>query len=421
MIIMNFLKLRNNILILVTLFSSSCSFFIQLDQPDDKIVFKKLNNQKVCSKRNSMTLGSQTGNSISKIKRKLLTISKEKSLAPIESFAIWSLIQLYLRPDKVSPSSSLQFIDTKKSKDDYFSFNSSNSRSYLYYDSISFLLKQYKSKKSLAQIAELANKVAPEYQIIDKDTAHSLLKNRSTIMKNKRARRYYFKGQQVLREGEALRTYDLTKSVLKSRRKKVKPQTYLFEEKIGKKIKIRCNFDLNIYRKSIYLIEPNKPDDSHPFSLSYKGNDFMAIASQTSDFSSMSSNTFSFKASSTKTHKAICKIEDGKNYITLMSSRGRDTGQHIFNLLEYKISSATSPEELIEILDFPRYVFLLNPKRMIYESDRSSPEQIQTFLNTGFPIYHRPNLGNIWMNYTIGKKSGMILDGRKDNALSCLR
>jgi hypothetical protein len=418
---MNFRRVKNILLLCLLSFLASCGLFIQLDQPDDQIVYKKINKQRICNKKTSMVLGSQTGNTIYTVKRRLLNISKELKLSPIESFSTWSLLQLYLRPDKVSPNSSLQFIDANKRENDYFSFNRKKTNSNLYYDSIRFLLKKYGSKKSLLEISKIATKVIPQYQLIDKDTARSLLKNRSLVMKDKRARRYYFKGQQVLREGEAIKTFDITKSVSKSKRKSITPKTYLFEEKISKNKTIRCNFDLNIYRNGIYLIEPNKGDDSHPFSFSYKGNNFMAVASQVTNFEKLSPRTYNFQANSTQTQKAICKIQNGSNRITIISSSGRDTGQHIFNLLEYKISSINSTQELIEILDFPRYIFLLNPKRMIYESDRSSSEQIQTFLNTGFPIYHRPNLGNVWINYQIGKKSGQILDGRKDNSLSCLK
>jgi hypothetical protein len=408
-------------LILSTLLLTGCSFFIELDQPSDKIVFKNMDKQVYCKKRSNLVLGSQTGHDLKLIRRNLLSTAKEEELRPIEVFAAWALIQMYLRPDKVSPYSALQLIDTKRSKNDYFSFNSQKVTKGQYLRAIQTVLKEYRSKKSLTGISRIVDKVMPNYYLIDDDLARNLFENRELLLSNKRTERKYFKGQQVLRNGEALRVYNMQNVVKSYPNKGMKFTNYLFEEKIGVNSSLKCNFDLNIYKKGVYLIEPQGSEMSHPFSLTYKGHTFMAVASQRSDYTKLAKSTYSFIPSSTKTQKAFCKISTQKNRLTLMSSYGRDSGQFLYNLLDYKIAHSSNKDEIIEILNFPRYIFLLGPKRMIYESERSSEEQTQAFLNTGFPIYHMPNLGNVWINFELNKESGLILDGRQTNTLSCAK
>ncbi|WP_164848312.1 hypothetical protein [Halobacteriovorax sp. HLS] len=411
---------KNFIFGFILLLLSSCSLFIELDQPKEKIVFNNLNNQKYCKKKDSLVLASQSGSEMKEVKDQLLSYANKYKLSPIEVFTSWALIQLYLRPDQVSPSSSLQFIDTNKDDFDYFSFNEKKYNGRLYFESLQSLLKKYNSKRSLKEIALIVDKVISPFQVIDKQLSNFLYKNRQSISENNSSKSIYFKGHQVLREGEALRSYSMENLLKNVKLKKRKANNFLFTEKIGNDTYVKCNFDLNIYRKGIYLIEDNDGENSHPFAITYAGQTFMAMTSQLTDPKKLHKNTYNFNSTSTQTHKAICKVTRGNKQITMISSSGRDSGQHLFNLLDYKISSSKNRDELIEILNFPRYLFLLNPKRMIYESSRSSSSQIQSFLDTGFPIYHYQNLGNIWVSYQIDGKSGLILDGRRKSSLSCL-
>ena len=412
----------SRLLVFSSLFiSSSCSYFIELDQSREKVVFKNLNKQVTCKQPSSFSIASQTGTNFSNIKTELFKISNQHNLKAIETFAVWALIQMYIRPEKVSPHSALQVLDTTRTKNDYFSFNAKKFHSALYLSSVRTLLKKYSSKKSLREIARYVDLVMTRYHLVDNDLGRTLLENRSDLMSNKRNRALYFKGQQVLREGEALKTYSMSTVVKSYKSKTIKYTGHLFENKLGPSTSVRCNFDIDIYKKGIYLIEPEGSDMSHPFSLSYKGKTFMAVASQRSNYKDNAKFTYSFIPKTTRTQKAFCKIKNSKNQFSIVSSKGRDSGQLLFNLFEYKISESQQIDEVIEILNFPRYMFLLGPKRMIYESGRSSSSQTQTFLDTGFPIYHMSSLGNIWLNYKTKKNNIMILDGRQDNLISCTK
>lgn len=407
-----------------TLLLSSCGVFIELDQSDELIVFKNENNQKSCQKSSSLVLASQTSANLSNIKEDLLLSAKEHNLTPIEVFTIWSLMQIYLRPNLVSPGSALQFLDVQSSTFEYASFlKNKMTDPFLFFNSLKVILRKYQSKRSLSFLGRIVDEIIPSQVIVDKELASFLTKNSSSITKNKSSHQYYLKGQQVLRKGEGLKTFKMWPVISQSRFLKNKPNTHLFETKIGDKKTARCNFDTRIYKNAVYLIDPKSGLNSHPFSLTYKGKTYMAISSQIATSDQLYPGTYSFKPSSYGGQKAFCKIKTKRANLALLSSKGRDSGQHLFNLIGYKISSAQKKDELIELLDFPRYLFLLNPERMIYESDRSSAKQIQTFLNTSFPIYHKSNLGNIWLHYDIkfktNSKKGIILDGRQENALSC--
>mgnify|MGYP000490850943 CR=1 FL=1 len=403
---------------------SSCSFFIKLDQSDEVIVFKTENSQKICRKTAPIVLASQSGQSLKQLKQRLLSVSVEKSLKPIEAFVAWSLLQIYIRPNNVSPGSAIQFMDTSSSNLEYVSYVKKNSNDpFLYFNSLRDILTKYQSKKSLSYLARIVDEIIPSQFTIDKNLATFLAKNKDSITANKRSHRFYSKGQQVLRKGEGLNTFKIWPLISQSRYLKNSTNTHLFSKQIGNGKSAHCNFDMGIYKNSIYLIDSRLGLNSHPFSLSYKGQTFMAISSQIPNSKELYPGTYSFKPIEHGGQKAFCKIKTKNSQLTLISSKGRDSGQHLFNLIEYKISSAENRNDLIELLDFPRYLFLLNPERMVYESNRSSPKQIQTFLNTSFPIYHKSNLGNIWLHYktTSTKKSdqGLILDGRQENSLSC--
>ncbi|PIK15827.1 hypothetical protein [Halobacteriovorax sp. JY17] len=402
---------------------TSCGLFIKLDQPDEEIVFKKNLQDRICHLKNDeLTLATSTSGDQNLFEERIVIAAKKHRLQPIDVFVIWSLVQMYIRPDKVSPGSNLQFIDSNSKKPFYSSYNLNiNKDPNLFLNSLKDLLKKYKSKRSLKYLARVTDDLSPYQTSVDKELATLLTNNKGALSSNKLLETYFFKGDQVLRPGEGLRTFKIWPIVSQAAYKNNSFNTHLFSFTIGKGRVANCNFDMRIYQNAVYLIDKNAGNDSHSYSISYKGETFLGISSQRPNLEKNYSTTYTFPPKDLGTQKAVCFIKTPNSNFTMISTKGRDSGQHLFNMIEYNIAGASTVDEVLAMLEFPRYLFLLNPERMVYESDRSTTLQTQTFLNTSFPIYHKSNLGNVWIHYKNKKESSLLIDDRVPNYKSCLK
>ena len=412
---------KNISLIIILSFLTSCGIFIKLDQPSEEIVFKKNSQDRICKlENNTVTLASSTSSDQSLFAERIQIAAEKHRLKPIDVFVIWSLVQMYIRPDKVSPGSSLQFVDSNSKKPFYSSYNlQSNEDPNLFLNSLKDLLRKYKSRKSLNYLARVTDDLSPYQTSVDKELAGLLKSNKSALISNKVISSYFLKGDQVLRPGEGLRTFKVWPIVSQAAYKKNVTNSHLFPFPLGEDKFANCNFDMRIYQNAVYLIDESNGEDSHTYSISYKGMTFFGISTQKPNLRKAYSKTYAFTPTSLGTQKAVCLIHSPSSSLALISTKGRDSGQHLFNMIEYNIANASTVDEVLTLLEFPRYLFLLNPERMIYESDRSTTLQTQTFLNTSFPIYHKSNLGNVWINYKKGQSNTLLIDDRAPNFKSC--
>ncbi|MCO4795058.1 MAG: hypothetical protein KC493_15180, partial [Bacteriovoracaceae bacterium] len=67
----------------------------------------------------------------------------------------------------------------------------------------------------------------------------------------------------------------------------------------------------------------------------------------------------------------------------------------------------------------PRHLFLQNPNRLLYESEKGSKDQLANFLKLDFPIYHKQNLGLVYGHALVKNKNSFILDHRGRGAQNC--
>lgn len=399
----------------------SCSLFIKLDQPNEEIVFKKDLNNRICSvKNNELTLTSSSSGDHDLFQERIEIAAKKHKLKPIDVFVIWSLIQMHIRPEKVSPGSAIQFVDTNDKSPVYENYAlKSNNDSNLFFNSLKDLLRRYKSRRSLNYLARIVDDILPYQTSVDKELALFLLNNKASLINNKSLKKFFFKGDQVLRPGEGLKTFKLWPLISQASYKKNKKNSHLFSFNIGNGKIANCNFDMRIYQNAVYLINKDKGHNAHPYSITYKGETFFGISNQSPNTSKNYEGTYSFFPENLGIQNAVCFIKTRETSLSLISTKGRDSGQHLFNMIEYNIAGAKTPQEVLTVLDFPRYLFLLNPERMIYESDRSTEKQTQTFLNTSFPIYHKSNLGSVWIHYKRGSTKSLLIDDRVPNYKSC--
>lgn len=402
---------------------SSCGLFIKLDQPNEEIVFKKDMKSMICPiEKNELILTTSSSGDQDIFQERLELAAKKHNLKPIDVFVMWSLIQIYIRPDKVSPGSSLQFVDSTSSTPFYSGYGLRvNKDPNLFLNSLKDLLKRYKSRRSVKYLARIVDDLLPYQTSTDKELASFFASNKSSLSSNKKLSKFFFKGDQVLRPGEGLRTFKLWPLVSQAAYKKNSANTHLFSFKIGQDKVANCNFDMRIYQNAVYLINKNEGNNSHPYSITYKGKSYFGISTQIPNLAENYDSTYAFKPSSFNNQNAVCFIKTPHSKFSMISTKGRDSGQHLFNMIEYNIASSKTLDEVLAILEFPRYLFLLNPERMIYESDRATPEQTQTFLNTSFPIYHKSNLGNVWIYFKDSKQQSLLIDDRVPNYKSCLK
>ena len=71
---------------------------------------------------------------------------------------------------------------------------------------------------------------------------------------------------------------------------------------------------------------------------------------------------------------------------------------YLFNIFNLDLSKIEGLYDIESILNSPRYLILLNPPRILFESGKSENFQLDEFLNLNFNIYNKNTLGNICAN-----------------------
>jgi len=428
--------MKNTIILITSLILSSCTFFIKADQPTDSastVVYKKIHADNFCRspKREKLNAFSKSETSINVFKNILENDPAFKKLNFVEQSIAWSLIQLSTSPHKVSPKSQFQFIINFKGKKEYYYFYTKDKSKvdYPFFNALSFLTKKYKTK-SLLSIAKLLDKKLPNLVSVDGYLEQFLKHYRARIKGDTTFKKHFFKSDQVLVSRESYKRVayrNLVNRYNKDLSKTSHHTNHLFQVKTKSKTIIRCNFDLGLYDNGLYLINPNYENYNNPFSLINENQDtFIGITSLKPRFSALFKNELLFDSSQNDIPASICLIENKEQNkaLSLISFKGRDPGQHLHSLLNFNIESVTNENELLQSLKYPRNLFLLSPQRIILESNKSSKSEIQSFLNTGLPLYHSQKLGDIWANLEFNKgtthhKSIFVTDNRQGSHKQC--
>lgn len=341
----------------------------------------------------------------------------------IDHFALWNLIQMSVRPDQSSPTSRLQVLVHHNQKSHYFDFFSEepeNQYPYLY--GIEWVLKKFGKKESLEHYANIISTSAGNKLKIGKDFENFLIKNLTAIKNNPELAPYYFRGTDVLKENETAPLLDY-KKILKVYRaarsnQKIIVNTTLTSFVTEKGSSGSCNYDFNLYDNSIFLIDKVIPV-TNLYGLSIKSSSFLASSSQKLDKIESFLSLPIFKGESKVRSSAVCMIENAKSRIWAFSNLSRDPGQHLFHLVRYGLPRSQSTAEVDKLIRHSRHLFLSDPVRLIIESARSSPEQIENLLKLNLPIYNAEKLGNIWAFTQFEEGNRFIIDNRNAGALRC--
>jgi hypothetical protein len=404
---------------------SSCSSFVKnIDSQNDtnemtKPVSYKLYQDQNCSKNDKIEfLGSDTF-SQEKI-LKFLSTNTQAILSPIDIFAINSIFQMITNPHLASPSSRLQFIWYKNGEYFYHDYYSSHQNVYPYLIGIDDLLKKYSKRFNLIS---LLNFLTTELQTsfkVSKSLDLFLLENKNTIFLNQELRESFMRGDETLKEGEKIPTVT-AKTIIelfkKSNITDYKSNTKLTQNQFSKKLNTYCNYNLDLYNSSIFLIHENEVKSNI---TGIRFHDEFILSSTSLQYNKIINlqGTIFFKGESHKNASAVCLIKNKNSEMGLISTSSRDPAQHIYRILD-KLENVENFKEFSRLISHSRQLFLNNPNRIIYESNRDQEANLEEILKFQMPIYYADKLGEIWGAFKTTDETKLFFDNRTQGSLKC--
>lgn len=428
------------ILCIAILLAQSCAYFVNtFDQnrlSQEAIVYKKESKKLFCSKESSLELVNSSNNSQKAFEKLLEQLASRTSLKSIDKIVLWSLAQMNLRPDLASPTSKLQIFVNINGNYRYFHYYSKSPDSFPYLAGLEDLLKRFKSKHSLYQLASYIDQYYPNIFLVSANFEKFLQERKAELAANPVLKKRYMRADETLRENEKIYKQSLRNLVsmyrAQSRGKKSSPisfevtnSLFSYDSPISS-LTANCNYDMKLYSNSVYLIHRDFIK-SHLFGMRFRGASFLAASGQRLDDIKPIANTIFFKGNSLTRSAAFCAFDfpkSPKSSLWMVSSESRDPGQHIYHLMEYGLDKLQSASDLSGLISHSRHLFLEDPTRLIFESSRSSNEQLDRLLKLNLPIYNARKLGNVWGMLEQSSKgesasSGFVIDDRGDGKISC--
>ena len=341
----------------------------------------------------------------------------------LDQFAMWTLIQMSLRPDQSSPSSRFQVLLRVNSESVYLDFFSETpEEQFPLLFGLDWVLKKYKKKASLESYAAILDLNFPQKLKSGKNLEVFLLANQAKIKDHPILGPFFIRGTEVLKENERMPKISYSE-VIKHFRSREKKQKIIvnnsltsFTTESGQKG--NCNYDFNLYDNSIFLIDQTIPS-ANIFGLTTETSAFMASTSQKIE-NILPINGFPLFAGASKVRSsAVCMIENQDNRIWTFSNLSRDPGQHLFHLIRYGLARTKSTAEVDKLMRHSRHLFLSDPVRLAIESHRSRKDQIENLLKLNLPIYNAEKLGNIWAYTFFNSRGRFIIDDRNPGSYSC--
>lgn len=418
-------------IIILLLSSGSCSLFINKIDDDllnkQTVSYKKTKkSESYCKKTDRFEFISEDKKSQRYFTKFLDQIGQKRKLTYADKVVLWSLVQMNIRPNHSSPTSKIQFLIKKNSRTYFYHvFSNKEKRSYPYLHGLNTLLNKFGTNHGLRKLGRIIDQEYNSQFFVSEFFADFIKDNKKEISNNKYLKRAYLRGDETLQKGERIIKQlisPLISDYFKTRTKDLYSiSNYLFSYKRNNNIKANCNYDMGLYNSSIYLIH-DQVIKSNTFGFRDRGNIFLADSTQ--EFSKISpiKNTLFFEGKSNGRSPAICQfdrplLEDWD--LWLISSQSRDPGQHLFHLIEYGLQDIKEVKQISSMLNFSRHLFLKKPIRLIFESERSSSEQLNELLKLNMPIYNAEKLARIWGLFKNNKIQQFLLDQRRTGSLSC--
>ena len=409
-------------------FVSSCSYLLsQIDKPlvSEEYLPPLKKTDTYCSSKSKSTfelVGS--GHHAQKMFSDLL--HKHKELDFTDKAVLWSLMQMNIRPDMASPTARLQFMSRTNKGESYWDFmefpKAGEERdSYPFLDGLQQWLIQNGKKRSLESYADLLDQSLKGHFVVTEELEETLLTKKELLKKNPIFQKLFFRGDEVLRTSERMPrlSFRQTLELWRSHKGLARAQNQLFGHESKGEVVGLCNYDFSLYDRSIYLID-EVINPGHIFGVIDGESAFMAVTSQgLKNFSPLNSGPL-FKGTSRTRAPAICQIKHDKGQSWFISLKSRDPGQHLYHLFRYGLHRTSDIQDVDRFIRHARHLFLSDPIRLVVESRRSRPEQIQELLKLNIPVYNAKSLGQIWgYGHFKNSQAHFIIDERQPGALYC--
>ena len=201
------IKLQKLILLSSLIFTTSCGeFFYKREQANfnQKFILKK--PKKYCSTgeiKPALELAGSNAKAVKIFKKLIRDVPQIRKLSLIDLSVMWSLFQLNIRPDLVSPTSRLQVMVKIKKSVKYLQFDEKISRT-PFLNGLDYLLKKYRSKNSIKSLASLLYRNLPRTIPIDHGFSIFLQQNESKSQRYDQFKTAFFKAAHVIKRGESI-------------------------------------------------------------------------------------------------------------------------------------------------------------------------------------------------------------------------
>lgn len=373
-------------------------------------------------------------------------------------------------PDRKSRIKSKQLTQLQSDQEENKKTNYNNKKKetmlfFPYLFGLETIADYYKSNHSLLELAGFLDKYYNFSIVVNEDFAKFLEFISTTLRSNADFKKNYFHEDEILRYKEQIPKINFTRVIngyLKNNPKALAKSIYKISNALlnvnylneqsrsndnsgsilqitsnnnknyQKDVKILCNKDINKYSQFLFNINDQQikgnlfghfSDDhtkstlafsnqkiSYPFPIFNTplfGTLNIDLSNANSKMDNNDKNTFA----------TLCFIQNfsttNKYNLSLISIDDRDPSQHIYHLLRYDFKNIYSLEGIRQMLKNARYIVLKNPLRLVFESKRTTKEQMEKIMTMDVPVYHSPALGNIWgIGHIENSVSGIIIDDR---------
>jgi hypothetical protein len=398
---------------LALLFSlTSCAFitrkFEALTEKKKEKVTTISNKKNYCPANSKVQFISEDEFSLKFYKSLNPAIYENKNITFAEKSIMLALLEMSRRPDEASPYSRLQVYLKLNGKNYYYDFrpkNLADDTKMPFLKGLDFLTQKFIPNKSLLSIATHLDTVIPQGIGVSLEFENFLKENRKDLAKNDVLTERFFKGDEILTKYETFNRVSYKSTVEQYLNGFSKTADYEYDKNglTANKSKkenyeTNCNYDLSketSLRDEIMSADQKK---SHYIAISEGEDYFLAVSSTTlfRPFKTTPKMGYFMKSRPAAFPLPICEFKGKNQEIVLFSSEGRNPVQHLQHLEAYEIDQVDSAFTLNELLGFSRHLFLSNPDRILYESNRGRKAQLDFFLEMNFPIYHVESLGNIF-------------------------
>ncbi len=411
--------LINRIILLFTLFLSvSCSTYITYLEKEEVSHIHEIPKEETplycpIKSRPKYNIIHESQFGIEEFTHILNSLDRSSSKLNITELALlYTLYNSVVRPDATNWNSRLQFYINQGKNQYYYDFHDDE----LNFEKAIQTFKQLKiSNVSAENLKSLALRYFPRKLTVQKKFSSYLEKYSDKL--HPQHKKKYFRLGKALQKGETF-TAQLSGLSLTKKKFKAKSKAPLFS--ISNSKSSQCNFDSKLYDSGIFIIH-NEDLNENVFGIIQDNGDFAMIASSTGGIIQANAKLTQSSFSVPKFNIPLCHYKDANREIINISYASRDSGQLLHHLNQYQYFNSSSYEELIQYTSYARHLFLTNPPRMLYETKRGTPQELNNFLALNFPVYHAKSIGII---HSIAKFNNgpfsFIEDERGNTYQSCL-